>query len=395
MTNTMYRGLAAAVSLAALATAMPAQAQRTASGGSGDLQWTAQSNLVAAGRTQGGVGETAWTGSMPAYSGTVGLLVGGSVCSGTLLADRRSILTAAHCVSSGGGTPDVGGNGVTVFFRTPGSGPDVQMYYGGPGYSTQQSSDVFVHESYTGDVIDHNDIAIIRLADLAPEFAESYGLYTSDIAGQVGNITGYGSTSSVGGSVGVNTANPNRLGWFRQGLNQYDFALGDDRFEDAMGNNAWAAILGEPASQFEYSYWSDFDSGLATNDAACRITQASNFGGEPGTAFCNLGTGVREVGVAGGDSGGGAFIDGRVASINSYGITFGTAWGDVNANLNSSYGEFTGYVPVWYHEAWINNRLVNGAIPEPTTWALFILGFGVVGGALRRRRPARAKLHFA
>ncbi len=31
---------------------------------------------------------------------------------------------------------------------------------------------------------------------------------------------------------------------------------------------------------------------------------------------------------------------------------------------------------------------VSGAVPEPATWALMILGFGAVGGALRRRTPA-------
>ncbi|WP_341209852.1 DUF1194 domain-containing protein [uncultured Sphingomonas sp.] len=31
---------------------------------------------------------------------------------------------------------------------------------------------------------------------------------------------------------------------------------------------------------------------------------------------------------------------------------------------------------------------VNGAVPEPATWAMMILGFGVVGAALRRRRPS-------
>lgn len=39
------------------------------------------------------------------------------------------------------------------------------------------------------------------------------------------------------------------------------------------------------------------------------------------------------------------------------------------------------------------------AVPEPTTWALFILGFGGLGYAMRRRnsqvRSAKAKLHFA
>jgi hypothetical protein len=31
---------------------------------------------------------------------------------------------------------------------------------------------------------------------------------------------------------------------------------------------------------------------------------------------------------------------------------------------------------------------VVGGVPEPTTWALMILGFGLVGGAMRRSRPA-------
>jgi PEP-CTERM motif len=35
----------------------------------------------------------------------------------------------------------------------------------------------------------------------------------------------------------------------------------------------------------------------------------------------------------------------------------------------------------------------QGAVPEPTTWAMIIAGFGIVGGALRRRR--RADVAFA
>ena len=39
------------------------------------------------------------------------------------------------------------------------------------------------------------------------------------------------------------------------------------------------------------------------------------------------------------------------------------------------------------------------AVPEPATWALFILGFGAIGSALRRRsgavRVSKAKLNFA
>jgi hypothetical protein len=31
---------------------------------------------------------------------------------------------------------------------------------------------------------------------------------------------------------------------------------------------------------------------------------------------------------------------------------------------------------------------VNGAVPEPASWAMMIGGFGMVGAAMRRRRTA-------
>jgi hypothetical protein len=38
----------------------------------------------------------------------------------------------------------------------------------------------------------------------------------------------------------------------------------------------------------------------------------------------------------------------------------------------------------------IDNLAVSAAVPEPATWALMILGFGVVGAAMRRRKPKLA-----
>jgi hypothetical protein len=38
---------------------------------------------------------------------------------------------------------------------------------------------------------------------------------------------------------------------------------------------------------------------------------------------------------------------------------------------------------------------VGGGVPEPATWALMILGFGAVGGAMRRRQSVAAKVRFA
>lgn len=44
------------------------------------------------------------------------------------------------------------------------------------------------------------------------------------------------------------------------------------------------------------------------------------------------------------------------------------------------------------------NLTIDGAaasaVPEPTSWALMILGFGVVGGGMRYRRPTKATVQF-
>jgi len=42
------------------------------------------------------------------------------------------------------------------------------------------------------------------------------------------------------------------------------------------------------------------------------------------------------------------------------------------------------------NELTLDGRLSLPAIPEPATWAMLITGFGLVGSAIRRRRPAAA-----
>lgn len=45
-----------------------------------------------------------------------------------------------------------------------------------------------------------------------------------------------------------------------------------------------------------------------------------------------------------------------------------------------------------------SNGIVNGltgAVPEPATWVMLLLGFGMIGGALRRRQFAGTSTAFA
>lgn len=381
-----FPGRATLLSLLAGAAILAPQTVSAASisGNSGGLSWQATSTLVGIGSTAtaGGGGDPNYFAGMPQYSGVAALIMdygsaGRFICSGTLLSDRRSVLTAGHCVSNGVGTANP--LKTTVYFYG-GANPDT-IVPTDPAATGIDVTDYFVHSAYTGEVIDQNDIAVVRLGDYAPSFATSYDIYsTTDLTGGNFNVAGYGVRSDTGGAVGGNLG----TGLLRQGDNRYDFRLGDDDFGGFFDGGS-SGFFG--AADVEYSYVSDFDNGFGANDTACQIAGVFSVGGPK---YCNTGVGALEVGVAGGDSGGPQFINGQIASITSYGLSFGTAFGDVDGNLNSTFGEFSGYVPTFIHANFINSALVptGATVPEPATWALMISGFGLAGAALRRRRQA-------
>jgi hypothetical protein len=226
---------------------------------------------------------------------------------------------------------------------------------------------------------------------MAPKSALSYDLFTGPIKGQAFNVAGYGARSTIGGAFGTGTdADGNlitgRTGFLREGDNIYDYAWGDPLFQgfftdrDTTGEFAGQNFFG--FADVEFSYVSDFDNGLAAQSKSTRIANALGLGPIGTNNFADLGLGEREVGIAGGDSGGPGFVDGKLASINSYGLSFGTGFGDIRAGLNNSFGEFSGYVPVFIHQAFIRSSMV----PEPGSWTMLIAGFGLVGASLRRQR---------
>lgn len=355
-----------------LGLAMPATAA-TVIGEHNGVSYKATSTIIGTTSTATGVGggDPRYFATAPRYSGVVALIMQQAngdrfICSGSLMSDRRSVLTAGHCVSGGAGSANP--TSTTAYFY---GGSNEAQVLTAAGSTARTVSDYFVNSSYTGQVIDENDIAVVRLADLAPDFATSYDLYTGNASGQNFNVAGVGGRSDTGGDVGVNLGTGRR----RQGDNLFDFALGD------AGINGGFDFLSDGAS-INNVLLADFDNGNATNDASCIATLAV---GITSARYCNLGRGASEASIAGGDSGGPSFIDGKVASITSFGLTFGSDFGDVDDDLNSSFGEFGGYVSTAYHANWINSVLAP-AVPEPATWAMMILGFGVVGASMRRRK---------
>lgn len=303
------------------------------------------------------------------------------ICSGSVLADGRSIATAAHCVSNGGGVKAADLVKTTAFFFK--GNPDERTPFQTGGTSIDISQ-YFVNSAYTGEVIDQNDIAVLRLSSTAPTDAFRYELAGgADLTGQGFNVAGYGTRSTVGGAAGNTAPAGARTGYLREGNNIYDYAWGDSRFNgfftdrDGNGDNFFGK------AEVQFSFISDFDNGLAAQDQSRRIANALGLGPLGNTFFNNQGVGAREVGIAGGDSGGGAFVNGYLASVNSYGLTFGTNFGDFGGGLNAGWGEFSGYVPISIHRDFIHNAM---GVPEPATWAMMIMGFGFIGGTMRQRR---------
>lgn len=406
MKTLLLAASAALVLVPAAAAAGPKSASGTSATG---VNWTAESRIIgqtSTGTVAAGGNPIYFARNSQGYSGVVGLLMeynDGSafVCSGSLTYNNR-IVTAAHCVSNGAAN-DVNGraaglvNTTAFFLDQAASVADNQYYFGGPGITEIAVSDYTVNSGYTGEVIDQNDIAVLTLSEAAPIFAQAYGIYNGgDLTGEEFNVAGFGGRSTVGGAVGVNAATGRR----RQGDNRYDYAWGDEEFNDLF--TTYDPACDEPAgsdpdggtnwfcgfADIEYSYISDFDNGSPSNDTAC-LAAVFIGGVTPSTKFCNTGVGVKEVGIAGGDSGGPGFVNGQLASVNSYGLSFGPAYGDFNPGLNSSWGEFNGYVPTFIHA-----KFIADAVPEPSTWALLILGFGVVGSAMRRKNKLQARYAF-
>ncbi len=391
MTKTMLLSAAAAMAFAAApavaqtAKNVPSQLNgaKVASGVSNGLGWDARSMIIGQTSTANSTagGDPIYFATAPVYQGVVTMIMeydfGAFICTGSAISARH-VVSAAHCVSDGFGTANP--NRTRVYFS---DSPDPDLVRFGAGFDPVGDADAvdvsayFVNPLYTGEVIDQNDIVVLELAADIPDYAPIYDLYTTDsLRGEGFNVVGNGGRSDTGGSVGTNLG----TGVMRQGDNIFDYALGDPVFE-----GFWDGFFG--SADVTASYVSDFDNGLAAQSQSQRVANGLGLGPLGDMFFVDNGVGALEVGVAGGDSGGPQFIDGKVAAVTSYGLSFGTAFGDFIPGLQSSWGEMNGFVPIYIHEEFISSIIdPQAVIPEPATWGMMIAGFGLVGFAARRRR---------
>lgn len=95
----------------------------------------------------------------------------------------------------------------------------------------------------------------------------------------------------------------------------------------------------------------------------------------------------------------GVFLNGNLLTSIAQAGRADTNWGLLNVNFTAtgpSTLEFRAYGPGNSVGdglgGYIDNIRLESAVPEPATWGLMILGFGLVGGVLRRRPRARVAL---
>ncbi|MBK9169684.1 MAG: trypsin-like serine protease [Bryobacterales bacterium] len=234
-----------------------------------------------------------------------------NICSASLLWSGLHILTAAHCSASTQVRFDWDGGSVTI---------PIVTFYSHPDFSTVGTP---------------GDIGVGLLAFEAPVQVTRYTLYREfDELGQTADILGYGSTGT--GLTGATGG----FGTLRRGDNLYEATSGGGTYLIA-----------------------DFDNGLDSNDALQVHAGFPPQLGIPG-----------EVMIAPGDSGGPAFLAGRIAGVHSFRGRFDAepdgSLSDIDSVLNSSFGEVFGSTRVSVYAGWVDAVVT----PEPGTLVLWSTG---------------------
>lgn len=243
------------------------------------------------------------------YDGIVRVAIGGYYGTGTLLYDGKAVLTAAHLFNGVSTTSTA-----SIYFETA------------SGKQTVTSSGFSIYPSYDS-VNGNNDLALVWLSADAPRRAERYTLYReSDEVNQVFTMVGYGTPGY--GAIGQ--------------IDNY--------------SGAYVRLMAQ----------NKFDADASTLKASLGSTTHDAFGAFLGKA--DKGVGVLEGIIAQGDSGGPAFIDGKVAGIASYTSSLSTysSHPDYDNDANSSFGEIAAWQRVSAYQQWIDQSIRAHYVNAPT-----------------------------
>lgn len=268
------------------------------------------------------------SGTGQGHDGVVRITVGGYLGTGTLLYDGQAVLTAAHLVK--------GQTTASVLFETA------------AGTQTITSNRILSHSGY--DSSGNNDVAILWLPHPAPLAAERYQLYRStDEIGKHITLVGYGIPGTGSSGTITNPGNdPMRL----KASNRVDADIGT--VKNALGASmGWQPLYGTQLV-------ADFDDGTSSHDALGRLAYLPDLG-----LYLNEGI------ISPGDSGGPAFIDGRVAGVASYKATLsrGPVEPDIDKIANSSFGEVAAWQRVSVYQQWVDEAVRKAWSEAPKTTA--------------------------